>query len=41
MPRVLASFYSFLLTSNATYNVGSFTLSSGRVVAIITASFWL
>jgi hypothetical protein len=40
-PDVIASFHSFLPNSNATYNVGSLTLISGRVVAIITASFWL
>ena len=40
-PDVIASFQSFLPNSNATYNVGSLTLFSGRVVAIITASFWL
>ena len=40
-PDVIASFHSFFPNSNATYNVGSFTLTSGRVVAIITASFWL
>ena len=40
-PDVIASFHSFFPNSNATYNVGSLTLISGRVVAIITASFWL
>jgi hypothetical protein len=40
-PDVIASFHSFLPNSNATYNVGSLTLISGWVVAIITASFWL
>jgi hypothetical protein len=39
-PEVIASFHSVLLSSNATYTVGSFTLPNAeRVAAVITASF--
>jgi hypothetical protein len=40
-PDVIASFQSLLPNSNATYNVGSLTLISGRVGAFITDFFWL